>query len=74
MPPENVNKPASDDDGPPAEFLEFQQRLKVRQTSDTPAGAVIVLNYKLLFTPQPLRAVRVLFSPMVSSWAGGRQK
>ena len=25
-----------------------------------------------LFTPQPLRAVGVLFSPMVSGWAGGR--
>ena len=25
----------------------------------------------LIFTPQPLRAVGVLFSPMVSSWAGG---
>ena len=24
------------------------------------------------FTPQPLRAVGVLFSPMVSGWAGGR--
>ena len=24
------------------------------------------------FTPQPLRAVGVLFSPMVSEWAGGR--
>ena len=24
-----------------------------------------------LFTPQPLRAVWVLFSPMVSGWAGG---
>ena len=24
-----------------------------------------------LFTPQPLRAVGVLFSPMVSGWAGG---
>ena len=23
------------------------------------------------FTPQPLRTVRVLFSPMVSGWAGG---
>ena len=23
-------------------------------------------------TPQPLRAVGVLFSPMVSGWAGGR--
>ena len=26
----------------------------------------------LVFTPQPLRAVGVLFSPMVSGWAGGR--
>ena len=25
----------------------------------------------VLFTPQPLRAVGVLFSPMVSGWAGG---
>ena len=25
-----------------------------------------------VFTPQPLRAVGVLFSPMVSGWAGGR--
>ena len=25
-----------------------------------------------VFTPQPLRAVEVLFSPMVSGWAGGR--
>ena len=28
--------------------------------------------FKWLFTPQPLRAVRVLLSPMVSGWAGGR--
>ena len=27
---------------------------------------------RMLFTPQPLRAVGVLFSPMVSRWAGGR--
>ena len=26
----------------------------------------------IIFTPQPLRAVGVLFSPMVSGWAGGR--
>ena len=26
---------------------------------------------KVIFTPQPLRAVGVLFSPMVSGWAGG---
>ena len=26
----------------------------------------------MVFTPQPLRAVGVLFSPMVSGWAGGR--
>ena len=25
-----------------------------------------------LFTPEPLRAVRVLFSPMVSGWASRR--
>ena len=25
----------------------------------------------LLLTPQPLRAVGILFSPMVSGWAGG---
>ena len=25
-----------------------------------------------VFTPQPLRAVGVLFSPMVSGWAGGQ--
>ena len=25
-----------------------------------------------IFTPQPLRAVGVLFSPMVSGWVGGR--
>ena len=28
----------------------------------------------LVFTPQPLRAVGVLFSPMVSGWAGGRRE
>ena len=27
---------------------------------------------KIIFTPQPLRAVGVLFSPMVSGWAGRR--
>ena len=33
---------------------------------------VILSNMlSLLFTPQPLRAVGVLFSPMVSGWAGG---
>ena len=29
-------------------------------------------NTFTIFTPQPLRAVGVLFSPMVSGWAGGR--
>ena len=29
-------------------------------------------NHACIFTPQPLRAVGVLFSPMVSGWAGGR--
>ena len=28
--------------------------------------------FVLFFTPQPLRAVGVLFSPMVSGWAGVR--
>ena len=28
--------------------------------------------YAVIFTSQPLRAVGVLFSPMVSEWAGGR--
>ena len=27
-----------------------------------------------LFTPQPLMAVGVLFSPMVSGWSGGRRE
>ena len=27
-----------------------------------------------IFTPQPLKAVRVLFSPMVSGWMGGGEK
>ena len=27
-----------------------------------------------IFTPQPLRAVGVLFSPMVSGWAGSGKK
>ena len=31
-----------------------------------------VANIPTVFTPQPLRAVGVLFSPMVSGWAGGR--
>ena len=31
-------------------------------------------NKSLCITPQPLRAVVVLFSPMVSGWAGGRKK
>ena len=27
------------------------------------------MGFQAVFTPQPLRAVRVLFSPMVSGWA-----
>ena len=30
--------------------------------------------YHIGFTPQPLKAVGVLFSPMVSGWTGGREK
>ena len=33
-----------------------------------------VCALRVLFTPQPLRAVGVLFSPMVSGWAGGRKR
>ena len=29
-------------------------------------------TYVGVFTPQPLRAVGVLLSPMVSGWAGGQ--
>ena len=28
----------------------------------------------IIFIPQPLRAVRVLFPPMVSGWAGGQRE
>ena len=31
-------------------------------------------KFLVIFTPQPLGAVGVLFSPMVSGWAGGRQE
>ena len=34
----------------------------------------LLLNIGNFITPQPLRAVRVLFSPMVSVWAGGRRE
>ena len=35
----------------------------------------VILNMKtVVFTPQPLRAVGVLFSPMVSGWVGGWQE
>ena len=30
--------------------------------------------FSVIYTPQPLRAVEVLFSPMVSGWAGGRRE
>ena len=32
----------------------------------------IGFKHNIFFTPQPLRAVGVLFSPMVSGWAGGQ--
>ena len=31
-------------------------------------------HYLNIFTPQPLRAAGVLFSPMVSGWAGGQRE
>ena len=33
-----------------------------------------IVSFCIVFTPQPLRAVGVLFSPMVSGWAGGRRE
>ena len=33
---------------------------------------VLYLFSHSLFIPQPLRVVKVLFSPMVSGWAGGQ--
>ena len=38
---------------------------------DTPKSFSLKLPFHFIFTPQPLRAVGVLFSPMVSGWAGG---
>ena len=35
---------------------------------------ITLKNNPRLFTPQPLRAVGVLFSPMMSGWAGGRRE
>ena len=35
-------------------------------------GSDPVVTGKKIFTPQPLMAVGVLFSPMVSGWLGGR--
>ena len=37
-----------------------------------PASKKVTALIYLGFTPQSLRAVGVLFSPMVSGWAGGR--
>ena len=31
-------------------------------------------NFNAVFTPQPFRAVGVLFSPMVSGWAGRQRE
>ena len=36
------------------------------------SDAIFSLLINAVITPQPLRAVGVLFSPMVSGWAGGR--
>ena len=35
---------------------------------------LVVEHLGLILTPQPIRAVVVLFSPMVSGWAGGREE
>ena len=33
----------------------------------------VLTDLSIVFTPQPLRAVRVLFSPMATGWVGGRK-
>ena len=56
-----------DDDGRCAK----KQQNQLVWTSD--CQVAILVGYRwALFTPQPLRAVGVLFSPMLSGWAGGR--
>ena len=54
----------------------FDVRRKVRLRPKTFCETMLVLAHVIywtfmVFTPQPLRSVGVLFSPMVSGWAGG---
>ena len=50
----------------------FCQRLKVSSLKILLHMCLIYNCDRSIFTPEPLRALGVLFSPMVSGWAGGR--
>ena len=52
---------------PPPNWLQSHPTQSIQLCVDSGAGRQLV-------TPQPLRAVGVLFSPMVSGWAGGRRE
>ena len=55
------------------DILKHQQLLTSEQILTTPPNTIKHCPMTR-FTPQPLRAVGVLFSPMVSEWAGGRRE
>ena len=46
-----------------------QHQCQVQHSNSLIKDSYLIL---FIFTPQPLRAVGVLFSPMVSGWVGGR--
>ena len=54
---------------PYAESLKMLIYPLPRQMGQTGVRKFLCLTF---ITPQPLRAVGILFSPMVSGWAGGR--
>ena len=64
-----------------AKYDKYALELKVRREAlkdrDFPNQQVWCMRHfayivQTIFTPQPLMAVGVLFSPMVSGWSGGR--
>ena len=44
------------------------------KSTETITSTKLLWSQLAIFTPQSLRAVGVLFSPMVSGWAGGRRE
>ena len=50
---------------------EFQYKIRKHARVQTSTQEANILFF--FITPQPSRAVGVLFSPMVSGWAGGRR-